>query len=176
MPCLAYTRPEGSLPSSGGVERYLEVGGGKSDDPNYSQGRPFRSPRCLKVSNRNDLLLLKVQDNIWLQIKAEGKRLRIAYLDSQGVLRFSDRAATAPIIHVNGPLRMDVQDKQSFVRGEATTFAAVMGTPGLGKGTFAALGYQHLGENIHPSVTLKFPGENSRMPNRVAAFSLTHRC
>lgn len=52
--------------------------------------------------------------------------------------RFADRPQDAPIVHFNGPLTLKPMDtKQTFVRGDKPNqFAVMVGTPGLGKGTF----------------------------------------
>jgi hypothetical protein len=51
--------------------------------------------------------------------------------------RFGDRPLDAPIVHFDGPWTLRPMDaKQTFVRGERNRFAVMVGTPGLGKGTF----------------------------------------
>jgi hypothetical protein len=55
--------------------------------------------------------------------------------------RFADRPQDAPIVHMDGPLTLKPMDKrQEFVRGETPSrFPVMVGTPGLGKGTFTQL-------------------------------------
>src|SRR5262249_5462303 len=55
--------------------------------------------------------------------------------------QFADRALDAPIVHMDGPLTLKPMDrKQVFVRGDQPTrFAVMVGTPGLGRGTFTQL-------------------------------------
>ena len=55
--------------------------------------------------------------------------------------RFADRAQDAPIVHFDGPLTLKpIDGKQEFVRGNTPTrFPVMVGTPGLGKGTFTQL-------------------------------------
>lgn len=52
--------------------------------------------------------------------------------------RFGDRPQDAPIVHFDGPLTLRPMDtKQVFVRGATPSrFAVMVGTPGVGKGTF----------------------------------------
>src|SRR5262249_30567864 len=52
--------------------------------------------------------------------------------------RFGDRPQDAPIVHIDGPLTMrPMYTNQVFVRGkEPSRFPVMVGTPGLGKGTF----------------------------------------
>jgi hypothetical protein len=56
-------------------------------------------------------------------------------------ISFADRPQDAPIVHFDGPLSFELEDpKQVFVRGTKPTPLAIMiGTRGLGQGTFAAL-------------------------------------
>jgi hypothetical protein len=53
-------------------------------------------------------------------------------------LQFAARPQDAPIVHVDGPLTLKPKDtKQVFVRGDTPSpFEVMVGTPGLGKGTF----------------------------------------
>lgn len=51
--------------------------------------------------------------------------------------RFGDSAKEAPIVHVDGPLTLrPLFTNQVFVRGKLSRFPVMVGTPGLGKGTF----------------------------------------
>jgi hypothetical protein len=72
-----------------------------------------------------------------------------------GSLQFADRAQDAPILHFDGPLTMKVGRQQTkitkgktdltagtaqeFMRGKTCPLPVMVGTPGRGKGTFAAL-------------------------------------
>jgi hypothetical protein len=73
--------------------------------------------------------------------------------------RFADRPQEAPIVHMDGPLTLKPMDKkQEFVRGETPCrFPVMVGTPGLGKGTFTQL--------------LFVPGD----PDGVAEIAFPHR-
>jgi hypothetical protein len=57
----------------------------------------------------------------------------------QSELQFADRPGDAPILHFDGPLTMALESrKQVFVRGDKPSpLRVVVGTPGLGRGTFA---------------------------------------
>ncbi len=52
--------------------------------------------------------------------------------------RFADRPQDAPIVHFDGPLTLKpMYMKQVFGRGDKPVqFPVMVGTPGLGKGTF----------------------------------------
>jgi hypothetical protein len=59
----------------------------------------------------------------------------------QGELLFAARPQDAPVLHFDGPLTFGLEDpKQVFVRGvKPTPLPVLVGTPGLGQGTFTAL-------------------------------------
>src|SRR5262249_4249154 len=78
------------------------------------------------------------------------KRVRIDVILPVGVLQWigdeselplADRPEDAPIVHFDGPLRLALADpEQVFVRGDnASPLPVVVGTPGLGRETFASL-------------------------------------
>jgi hypothetical protein len=54
---------------------------------------------------------------------------------------FADRPRDAPIVHFDGPLTFRLEDpRQAFVRGtRPSPLPVLIGTPGLGRGTFAFL-------------------------------------
>jgi mannose-6-phosphate isomerase-like protein (cupin superfamily) len=63
--------------------------------------------------------------------------------ESERRLTFANRPEDAPIVHFDGPLSFELEDPtQVFVRGPKPTPLAIMiGTRGLGQGTFAALSF-----------------------------------
>jgi hypothetical protein len=67
-------------------------------------------------------------------------RLQGAGYDPAAKLRFADRPQDAPIVHFNGPKTLALSGAvPTLERGQhGTTVMLGMGTPGLGKGTFAA--------------------------------------
>jgi hypothetical protein len=58
--------------------------------------------------------------------------------------QFADRPGDAPILHFAGPLKLALEDpKQVFLRGDKPSLLpVVVGTPGLGRGTFAAVVFE----------------------------------
>lgn len=56
-----------------------------------------------------------------------------------GRLEFAERPQGAPILHFNGPLTVHLLWPHALNQGEETDFIAVVGTPGLGNGTFAPI-------------------------------------
>jgi hypothetical protein len=58
----------------------------------------------------------------------------------QDDFRFADRPQDAPIVHMDGPLTLKPMDKkQAFAPGKLCRFPVMVGTPGLGRGTFTQL-------------------------------------
>jgi hypothetical protein len=99
------------------------------------------------------------------------------------LLKFADRPQDAPIIHFNGPLTFRIAmdtgilyvpinydekadpkwydehppryEEQSLVRGESRMLIAQIGTPGLGRGTFAAISAGLPPSDSHPVAELE---------------------
>jgi hypothetical protein len=114
-----------------------------------------------------------------------GKHMFMAGADSLGTLQFADRPQDAPVIHFGGALRMGLSTKFSksgkaeFVRGEkGEELYAWAGTPGLGKGTFAALMHQVGGvpADVHPVAEIEFPNKKANSPPVKAKIILKQRC
>ena len=79
-----------------------------------------------------------------------------------GVLKFSTRPQDAPVIHFAGPMLMALRVEQTLIRGDKPqTFQAMIGTPGLGKGTFAALNIGMVPKDIHPVAEFAFPNQRT---------------
>jgi hypothetical protein len=73
-----------------------------------------------------------------------GRRL-FAGFDPPGQLKFAERAADAPIVHFDGPLELRLMDPPAALTpSQETRLQVVLGTPGLGSGTFAKHGLQQM--------------------------------
>jgi hypothetical protein len=115
----------------------------------------------------------------------DGKRLsrvrQIAWEDEGGLLHFADRPQDAPVIHFGGPLRMGLLGGQALVRGDKPVeLISFVGTPGLGKGTFATLYHTSqpglVPEGKHPLAEVEFPAKAPKSaPVRVQVV-LSERC
>jgi len=101
------------------------------------------------------------------------------------LLKFADRPEDAPIIHFNGPLTFRVAmetgilhvpinydekqdpkwydehppkyEERSLVRGDSRILVVQIGTPGLGRGTFAAISAGRPPADAHPIAELELP-------------------
>jgi len=64
------------------------------------------------------------------------------FIDLNGVLQFAEKPADAPVVHLGGPLQVTFYGELPGLRvGRGGEFVLVVGTPGVGPGTFAMLHY-----------------------------------
>jgi hypothetical protein len=117
-----------------------------------------------------------------------GAAVVIVALHVKGRLRqvaapaFSRTPADAPVLHFNGPLTFGFHAKwfygwPVFQRGPAgTNLAVVMGTPGLGQGSFGLVGYDDVPEGAHPVAEVRFPSRPPGKAPLVVRVPLEHRC
>jgi hypothetical protein len=91
---------------------------------------------------------------------------------------FADRPQDAPIIHFNGPLRLEPEDGSVLTRGAKPGELQVrLGTPGLGKKyAFAARTYQGVPEDIHPLAEIEFPNKHAGGKPITIRVKLEQRC
>jgi hypothetical protein len=97
-------------------------------------------------------------------IDAKGEKfdepiMHMAMADQRGALEFSDRPEKAPIVHIGGPLQIQLHLMQKLIRGQQSELSVCIGTPGLGKGTFVMRGYQGVPKDVYPVVDLEFPAK-----------------
>jgi hypothetical protein len=70
----------------------------------------------------------------------DGKRKQFAGFDDANPFRFAQNADQAPIIHLEGPLRMKLYgEPDTLITGQEAELNISMGTPGIGAGSFAAI-------------------------------------
>jgi hypothetical protein len=100
-----------------------------------------------------------------------------AGMDGAGFLQFADRPEDAPIVHFRGPMTMGLHSPQRLVLGsEKCELLTVVGSPGMGKGTFASVGYDGLitaGAAPVAEIAFPSPAAGSLPPAR---YVLPHRC
>ena len=96
-------------------------------------------------------------------LKGSGAGGRARFLagpdDLTGPLLFGDSPANAPIIHFGGPLQVTFYSERPTLRlGRSTDMVLVVGTPGVGPGTFAMLAYEDtIPEKATPVAEIAFP-------------------
>jgi hypothetical protein len=111
-----------------------------------------------KVRHTN-LRLRRYGEFYRLTVQAEGTRRMFVGYDEEDPLRFADRAADAPVVHIDGPLTMRLYGEPPvFVAGQRNQIDISVGTPGLGKGSFASLQCcTILNCNVAPIAEVTFP-------------------
>jgi hypothetical protein len=80
-----------------------------------------------------------------------------AVVDRAGNLQLAATRQAAPVIHFNGPLTLAPRFEQPFNRGAATDLEVMVGTSGLGIGTFARLANGDVAKNLYPVAEIVFP-------------------
>ena len=95
-----------------------------------------------------------------------------------GPLVLAVEAAEAPIIHFGGPLAVTFySDVPTLRRDRPTQCTLAVGTPGLGVGTFAAIGYDEvIPESVHPTVEVTYPPLKAGSPPIEKLYELKNRC
>jgi hypothetical protein len=129
-------------------------------------------------SKRGYSLKVEVELPGW---KGEGAGGRIQQLvllwDARGLLTFADKPREAPIISFGGPWQiLFLPGNRLTVGGESNLILGV-GTPGLGAGTTAFLGYPGvIPETLHPRVEITYPPKNPGDPPEKRLYELKERC
>jgi hypothetical protein len=124
----------------------------------------------------------------WVRITAEraadDKRdlpRKIAYVingDGAGMLLFADKPQEAPIIHLNGPFTLALQDrKQRLIAGDKTMLQIGVGPQGVGPGTFAFVLYPNtIPNDAYPEAEITFPAKSPGQEPIKRKYTLKQRC
>lgn len=106
-----------------------------------------------------------------------GRVEQLSCRDVNGFLKFGDKPAEAPVIHFGGPLQVKVDERQRLTVGRETELFLKVGTPGLGAGTFARLGYQGvIPRDTYPKVEITYPPKAKGEAPVKELYELKHRC
>ena len=98
--------------------------------------------------------------------------------DRKGLLVFQPKTADAPVIHFGGQLEVTFYGPQPRMRvGRSTEFTLTVGSPGVGAGTFAMLGYEDtIPKTSFPKAEITFaPSTPGGTPIK-EHFELKERC
>jgi hypothetical protein len=109
-------------------------------------------------------------------ISMDGKLSQVASSDAMGNLRFADRPEDAPIVCLDGPLHMALQQKTVLKRGSSQELMGVVGTEGLGAGSFAAIALTRAPSDAHPVAEIAFDNKNKGAPPIRVRVALNQRC
>ncbi len=106
-------------------------------------------------------IIAQKDGSITVSIKSEGKQLQ-----RSGGVRFATRSKEAPIIHFNGPVSVQFTHAETTEAREvikAVILGGVLGTPGLGEGTFASYKARDiLQPNERVTVQAAFPHQDGK--------------
>jgi hypothetical protein len=100
-----------------------------------------------------------------------------------GAPTFAPKAADAPVLHLDGPLTIRIPPNEKdepcvFLKGGEgeQEITAQIGTAGLGARTWAALGYELVGDDVHPQAEITYPPAKAGGTPIVVKFALDSRC
>jgi hypothetical protein len=98
--------------------------------------------------------------------------------DGAGMLVFGDSAKDAPVLHINGPFTLALQDRrQFFVAGEKRMFLIGVGPQGIGPGTFAFIRYPNtIPATVYPEAEIAFPARSRSQEPIKKKYVLKERC
>ena len=98
--------------------------------------------------------------------------------DDNGIFQFADRPANAPIVHFDGPLQITFFGQRPTLKLQRENdLVLVVGTPGHGPGTFAALAYEDaIPVGVHPTVEIAWPAKDKGGPPLTQRYELKDRC
>jgi hypothetical protein len=97
------------------------------------------------------------QTDMLLTVDVEGKRQSAGH-DRSGPLQFAATSKAAPIVHFNGPPSLGLWYEQEPLRSDREVqLTAVVGTPGVGKGTFAYYSTRCYPRGAWPTAVIEYP-------------------
>jgi hypothetical protein len=126
------------------------------------------------VPDKTRIEVLSSPGLTFVQAYSEGRPWQRAVVDKQGYLEFGATRQSAPILHFNGPLTIGTRFDPRFKRkakAEELDFDVMVGTPGVGAGSFVRFGNEAVDPAIHPELEVLFPGLSA--PTRII---LDKRC
>jgi hypothetical protein len=137
----------------------------------FKAGSVFASPdgkkqAQLTVECYGDLMLLTAE--------LEPQFREIAGTDPTGNLRFASTPQDAPVVYFGGPMTLDT-NRDPLHRGRATHLYAMVGTPGIGPGTFAALLHGQVNADAHIVAEIEVPRKGKASPQKQRVV-LDRRC
>jgi hypothetical protein len=97
--------------------------------------------------------------------------------DANGFLRLGETPQRAPVVHFGGPWQVALVNPQRLTAGVEGELFFGLGTPGLGAGTTAWVGYEGIvPEGVYPTAEISYPvGSRGGAPAR-QRYELRQRC
>jgi hypothetical protein len=115
-------------------------------------------------------------------LKGGGPGGRVSYMlslwDDDGFFRWGRKPAEAPVVHLDGPLRITFYGTRPTWRAGTTDDAVLaVGTPGVGPGSFAMVKYEGtVPEGKHPKVEATFSPKVPAAKPVKELYELKERC
>jgi hypothetical protein len=99
-------------------------------------------------------------------------------IDLAGVLEFADKPTDAPAVRLGGPLQVTFYAELPSLRvGRGSELVLVVGTPGVGPGTFAMLDYEGtVPANVKPVADVALPPAKPGAPPLKEKWVIEGRC
>ena len=121
-------------------------------------------------------LKLDAEMSGWKGTGIGGRVSHVASRDVKGFLVFADKPKDAPTIHVAGPWQITVYSRHKLTVGRELDLVLSFGTPGLGAGTTAFVGYEGVvPPDVFPSVEIAYPAAAGEEPFK-EFYELKERC
>jgi hypothetical protein len=103
--------------------------------------------------------------------------LHFAWVDTHGFLALSARAESAPVLHFGGPLTIQVNPNEKLRRGnDPPRTTLLVGTHGLGAGSFVTTCYDLVPKEVRPVVEIRFPPKAPGHEPVIRKYVLKERC
>jgi hypothetical protein len=114
-------------------------------------------------------------------LKGGGTDGRVAFssalIDPGGGCVLADKPAAAPVFRLGGPLEITFDPVPILRVGRSSEFMLVVGTPGVGPGTFAAVGYTDtVPASAKPVVEIEFQPAKAGDPPVKEKYEIKERC
>ncbi len=137
--------------------------------------------RILKATPRAYAITIGIDAQVaGLEGGEPGGRVRylIGPVDPDGVLQFGTSPLTAPVIRIGGPLEVTFfSQRPKLIRGRTSDFTLVVGSPGIGPGTFASLSYEEtIPNSAYPVAKITYPRSPKQDSPLVDLIKLKERC
>jgi hypothetical protein len=99
-------------------------------------------------------------------------------VDPTGLLRFADNTRDAPVVRLGGPLQISFYLEKPTLRvGRSTDVNLVVGTSGIGPGTFMTMAYENtIPESAKPVMEIRYQAAKAGEPSVKELFEIINRC
>jgi hypothetical protein len=177
-----YSFEVGDVTVGGRTHKALRVSFGRLHY--YANGPLGRLP-ALKAVLAKDPKALGVSLSIDADVpglKGGGLGGRITFIagaiDLDGVLQFADKPAAAPVVRLGGPLELTSFIEPPTLRvGRSTDLVLIVGTRGIGPGTFAEMAYEDtIPADAKPVAEISFSPSKPGAPPLDQKYEIKQRC